>query len=399
MLTVVAWSLMAAAFAALVFYMSGVWATLRHTSRPTRAWSGAWPPISLLKPIKGDEEDLRANLRTFFVQDYPGELEVVFSTADADDAGLAAAQELAKEHPHIKVRFVLSDPHYGLNPKLSNLAAALDAAKHDLVLQSDANVRVRPEYLTRVVGELLAEDAALLSSMVVGEGEESAGAAMENLQLSAWIAPATCFALHIGGVTCVIGKSMLLRRSELEEVGGLAAFKDHLTEDFLIGRAYGLAGKRVILSTTTVENVNVRISIDRFLSRHARWLKMRAVIHVPAFFGDLFGNPVAVGLVALAVGGFRPAMLATYAALVGVKLALDVFLMHKTRGHGMHLRHLALAPIKDLLMAAVWPYSAFSRSVEWRGVKLKVGHMSKLSPVTSRRERAAAAEAVSARRS
>ena len=81
------------------------------------------------------------------------------------------------------------------------------------------------------------------------------------------------------------------------------------------------------------------------------------------------------------------------------KLGLDVFLMHRTRGHGMHLRHLVLAPIKDLLMAAIWPYSAVSRSVEWRGVKLKVGHMSKLSPITSRRERAAAAEAVSARRS
>lgn len=398
MLTVVAWSLVAAAFAALLFFASSVWATLRHTSRPKRAWSGAWPAISLLKPIKGDEEELRANLRSFFVQDYAGELEIVFATADADDAGLAAAHELAREFPNVTVRFVLSDANYGLNPKLSNLAAALDAAAHDLVLQSDANVRVRPDYLTRIVGELLAEDAALLSSMVVGEGEQSAGAALENLQLCAWIAPATCFALHIAGVTCVIGKSMLLRRSELEEVGGLAAFKDHLTEDFLIGRAYVLAGKRVVLSTTSVENVNVRISVDRFLSRHARWLKMRAVIHVPAFCGDLLGNPVAVGLVGVVVGGFRPAILASYGAIVLAKLGLDVFLMHRTRGHGMHLRHLVLAPIKDLLMAAIWPYSAISRSVEWRGVKLKVGHMSKLSPITSRRDRAADAEAVGARR-
>ena len=398
MLTVVAWSLIAAAFAALLFYVSSVWATLRHTSRRVPAWSGAWPAISLLKPIKGEEEELRANLRTFFEQDYAGEIEIIFSTADADDAGLAAAHEIARAYPNAKVRFVLSDVHFGLNPKLSNLAAALAAASHDLVLQSDANVRVRRDYLTRVVGELLAEDGALLSSMVVGAGEESVGAALENLQLSAWIAPATCFALHIGGVTCVIGKSMLLRRSELDEVGGIAAFKDHLTEDFLIGQAYIAAGKRVILSTTTVENVNVRSTVDRFLSRHARWLMMRAVIHVPAFFGDLFSNPVAVGLVGVALGGFRPAMLATYGAIVSVKVAGDVFLMHKTRGHGMHLRHIALAPIKDLMMAAVWPYSALSRTVEWRGVKLKVGPMSKLSPATTKRARADAAGSVGAPR-
>jgi ceramide glucosyltransferase len=383
-LDVAAWSLLCASFGALIFFAVAVWATLRHTARTPRAWDGPWPALSLLKPIKGDEEDLRANLRSFFVQDYPGELEIVFATADADDPGLAAARALAAEFPERRVRFVLSDPHYGLNPKLSNLAAALDAAAHDLVLQSDANVRVRPDYLRRIVGELLAEDGALLSSMVVGAGEESVGAALENLQLSAWIAPATCFALHVAGVTCVIGKSMLLRRSELATVGGLAAFKDHLTEDFLIGQAYADAGRRVILSTTTVENVNVKATVDRFLSRHARWLQMRAVIHVPAFCGDLFGNPVAVGLIGVALAGFRPLPLAVFAGIVAVKVALDVFLMRRTRGHGMHARHLLLAPVKDLMMAAVWPYAAVARTVEWRGVRLRVGKMSRLSPLPAR---------------
>ena len=42
----------------------------------------------------------------------------------------------------------------------------------------------------------------------------------EDLQLGAMIAPGTCTALHVAGVTCVIGKSMLLRRSELEALGG-----------------------------------------------------------------------------------------------------------------------------------------------------------------------------------
>jgi ceramide glucosyltransferase len=182
----------------------------------------------------------------------------------------------------------------------------------------------------------------------------------------------------------VIGKSMLLRKSELATVGGLAAFKDHLTEDYLIGQAYAQAGRRVILSTTTVENVNVRASVDRFLSRHARWLQMRAVIHVPAFFGDLFGNPVAVGLVGVALAGFRPAPLGVFAGITLVKVAFDVFLMRRTRGHGMHARHLALAPLKDLMMAAVWPYAAVARTVEWRGVRLRVGKMSHLSPLPAR---------------
>src|SRR5690606_20502753 len=119
----------------------------------------------------------------------------------------------------------------------------------------------------RIVGELVAENGSLLSSMVVGVDERSPGAAMENLQLSAMIAPSTCFALRYFGVTCVIGKSMLFRRSDLEALGGLEPVKDVLAEDYLLGRAFEKSGRKVILSTTVAENVNRDTTVDRFMSR------------------------------------------------------------------------------------------------------------------------------------
>jgi ceramide glucosyltransferase len=383
----IAWTLLCAGFGSLAFFSLGLVAVLRHTARQPPPFDGPWPAVSLLKPLKGLEEELDRNLRSLYAQDYPGEREVVFATADEGDPALAVARAVAAEFPAIPTRFVRSDPEWGLNPKLSNLAAAWDAAAHDLVLQSDANVRVRPDYLRRIVGELCAERASLLSSMVVGTGERSAGAAMENLQLSAFIAPATCFALRFFGVAVVIGKSMLLRKSELREVGGLAAFKDYLTEDYLIGAAYQAAGKRVLLSSTTVENVNVQASVDRFIARHTRWLKMRAVIHVGAFCGDLMANPVTVGLLGAALGGFRAPVAVAYALLVAGKLGLDALVMRLTRGRGMPLRYLLLAPVKDLLMGAIWPYSAVSRTVEWRGVRLRVGKMSALRREGARAEK------------
>ena len=364
---------------ALGTFAVGTWATVRHTSQPAaKVPDSALPPVTILKPVKGLEELLEQNLRTFYEQRYPNAIEVVVSSTERDDPALAVARRVARDYPAISTRFVLSDPSAGLNPKVANLRGTLDTAEHNLVLQCDANVRVRPDYLHRVVSELIDGHGQLLTSMVVGVGEQSAGAAMENLQLSAFIAPAMCLVLRVFGVTCVVGKSMLFRRTELAELGGLEAVKDILAEDYVLGDLYARAGKRALLSSTTAENVNVDATVDRFMSRHARWLKMRVVINVPAFVADLLGNPVALATFATLVSGFDLRFVGANLAIIAVKMAGDGWLVRRTRGTPMKLRHLLLAPVKDVLMGAMWPYAAVSRSIEWRGAKLRIGKMTRL---------------------
>ena len=267
--------LIVATWAALLLYTVGIWASYRHRGRrwEPKQSDAAYPALSLLKPIKGIEEALESNLRSFFEQDYPGPLEFVFASEDEDDPGIVVAKNVALACPQIPSRFVVSDASFGLNPKVANLAGALKAASHDVVMQSDANVRASPAYLRTIVDEFIHKDASLLTSLVVGVGEENSAAAMENLQLSAFIAPAVCTALFVAKVNCVIGKSMLFRRSEIEELGGLEQVRDILCEDFILGERYQSAGKTVVLSATTVQNVNKRIGFGQFFSRHSRWLK------------------------------------------------------------------------------------------------------------------------------
>lgn len=365
---------------ALLLYGMALLATLWHTGRaPVVLPEAELAPVSILKPLKGIEESLEGNLRSFFVQDYPS-FEIVFATTTADDPALPLARALAAEYPHIPTRFVFSDPDFGLNPKVANLAGALRGARHDLVLQSDANVRARPDYLRRVVAELRAENGALLSSMVVGVGERSVGALLDNLQLSAFTAPGTCFALKAAGIVCVIGKSMLFWRKDLEDVGGLELVRDILAEDYVLGRAFQKAGKHVILSTTTAENVNVHSNVEHFMSRHARWLKMRAAIHVPGFVLDLFANPTGLALLAFLTSGFDWRFGLALAGITVIKSMGDAFLVRRTRGVPLSLGHRFLTPLRDVLMMAIWPYAAFSRSIEWRGVRLRLGWNTRLRP-------------------
>ncbi len=380
-------TLLSLATFALSFFALGVLAVALHVRRRIPVPEGALPPVSILKPLKGLEEHLEENLETFFLQDYPAPFEIVFSSTDEDDPALRVARKVAARHPERTVRFAISDPDFGLNPKVANLRGAMRAAKHDLVLQSDANVRARPDYLTRVVSELEGDGGHLLSSLVVGVGEGSVGARLENLQLGAMIVPSVCFALRFFGVPCVIGKSMLFRRSELEALGGLESVRDVLAEDYLLGRAFQAAGKNVLLSSTVAENLNQDVSIERFMSRHGRWLKMRAVLHVPAFIADLFANPVAFALAAILAAAvearhapFEPGVVIAAVGIVVGKMVLDRVALRAVRGRDMGVVGMLLGPLKDVLMLGVWPYAAVSRSIEWRGVKLRMGWGTKLRP-------------------
>ena len=274
----------------------------------------------------------------------------------------------------------MTDENWGLNPKVSNLQGALSAASHDLVLQTDANVWAPPDYVQSVVSELLAKEASLLSSLVCGVGERSIGAAMENLQLTTYVAPGCCAALKVAGITCVIGKSMLLRRSELRALGGLELVKDSLAEDFLLGRHFEAHGKRVLLSATPIRNLNVDMPVERLFARHARWLKMRAVIHPPGFIADFFANPIAVALLALLASGFDHTLSLAFAALLVVKTLVDGLLVKAIRGVPMKVQHVVWVPVKDTLMFGIWLYAIFSRSVVWRGIRFRLGSDSQLLP-------------------
>jgi ceramide glucosyltransferase len=153
----------------------------------------AWPAVTLIKPLAGLEEGLERNLISLFAQSYNGRLEVVFSSANEIDPAWPVARRIAACFPAIPVRFVIA-PRFGLNPGLSNVAAAVRAARHDLILHSDANTLFRPDSLAYLVADFVNTGAGILSCAVVGEGERSLWAAVENAQLTVFTAPAMCFA-------------------------------------------------------------------------------------------------------------------------------------------------------------------------------------------------------------
>lgn len=333
------------------------------------------PPVTIFKPLKGEDEGLEENLRSFFQLDYPT-YQLLFCVAQADDPAINVVNGLLAEFPTHDSRLIVGCPAFGLNPKVESLASMDRFRKHDTILISDSNVRVRPSYLRETSCYLSEPGVGLVSNVFVGVGEAQTGAVLENLQLNGFIAGGVALA-SICRVTCVVGKSMLMPVHALEAIGGFAAVRNLLAEDQVIGIRVRKAGYSVRLSHHVIENVNQARGFGWFLNRHSRWYKIRRQLALAAFLAEPSANLAAIGLV-WAISGESGIAWGGLAVLVGLGVMRDALQTRWLRGTFPKLRHLAFSPVKDMFLLPIWFDALVNQRVQWRGHRFLVGRYTRL---------------------
>jgi ceramide glucosyltransferase len=344
------------------------------------------PPVSILKPLRGLDDKLFDNLASFCTQDYP-EYEILFSLQDRNDPAYKVVKKIQDKYPDKNITIVVERCNAGLNPKVNNLIPSYQKARHPFILISDSNVMVGKDYLREITRHTQDPAVGLVSNVIRGVGGRSIGAILENLHLNSFILGSVSFLDQFLGMPCVIGKSMLMKKNDLEALGGLEAFKDILAEDFIIGREMHSAGKKVVLSNYLISNVNEYWGIKRFLNRHTRWGKLRWRIGGFKYFSELLANPVFVAALPVIVSGPSQITL-SFAGLVGLVKVLGDSIIGRTIGtvvNGNEMDERSpliyfLAPVKDLIIGIVWFVPLVSATVVWRGNRYLIGKDSRLAP-------------------
>jgi ceramide glucosyltransferase len=338
-----------------------------------------YPPISILKPLNGLDDHLFDNLASFCNQDY-SRFEILFSLQDPNDPAYRVVQKIKDKFPDREISLTIERCDDGWNPKVNNMLPAYRKARYPYLLISDSNVMVESDYLSKVIQPLKDPEVGLVTNLIRGVGAKSIGSLFENLHLNSFVLGNVCFLKKFQNIPCVIGKSMLMRRSDLEVLGGLRAFKDLLAEDHFIGEKIKERGQRVILSNDMVNNVNEYWGLKRFLNRHLRWGKMRWKIMGYKYFLELIGNPVFLSLSSLIFEGLsgRALTLTAFASLIK---GMGDFYIGKKINAQIHPLAYLLSPLKDLLIGLLWFISIANDTVVWRGKRYLIGQDTALSPI------------------
>lgn len=340
---------------------------------------GFTPPVSVLKPVCGLDPDQYASFETFCGQEYP-DYELLFGALDPADPALSVVLRLAADHPECNIRLIAGGEKLGRNYKVSTLRLLARAARHDLLVLCDSDMRVGPDYLRRIVAPFHARDVGLVTCPYRGCLARNLAARLEALGIGADFMPGVLLTEWLWGTRFAFGSTIAVRRAALDAAGGFEALADELADDYRLGMGVRAAGYRILLSDYVVDDVLGAEDFRAMWARRLRWARTARVLQPAGWAGSFIthGTPLAIAFAASA--GFSRAGWMVLAATLLVR-AVTATGTARLLGDTNLPRLLPLLPLSDLLGFALWALSFAGNTVEWRGRKFRLGPGGRLEEI------------------
>lgn len=346
---------------AAAYQVFAIVACVRFRSQDNRSLTAAarnrsfgHPPVSILKAVRGLDPGFRAAIESHTKLD--GEYELLCGVRSLEDPAVA----VLREFPQVRV---IECTTLTPNQKAGVLMDLARAAKYDTLVVNDADIRVEPDYLTRVTAPLIDPQVGLVTCLYRPEGSTFA-ARFEGLGVSAEFAPSALVARLVGVEEFAMGSTLAFRREDLERIGGFAAVSQYLADDYQLGAKLHGLGLKCVLSDVIVAT-HLGGTWRDVWAHQVRWAR---TIRVSKFSGYL-GLPATfatVWAVAIACGGEWSLALAVLAARMLMAFVSGWMVMRSRDVPRLWF----LIPLRDLFGAAVWAAGLFGNSVVWRGQKL-----------------------------
>ena len=358
----VATALLVLAGGGLAYLALAIAAVGRLASRPAPA--AEWqPPVTVLKPMHGDEPGLFDALASCCEQDYPGRVEWIFGVGDARDPAIDAFDRLRTAFPRLDLTLVVDARQHGSNRKVSNLINMLAASRHEVVVLADSDMHVGRDYLRRVVAVLAPDGVGAVTCLYHGVDDGTLWSRLSRLAIDTHFLPSVAVGIALGMAKPCFGSTIALRRETLDRAGGFEALASDLADDYRLGERVRALGLDVAVTPFTIGHACPERSAASLLRQELRWVRTIRSIDPAGHAGSLVAHPLPFALSAatLAPGPMSFAFVALAAGLrVGLCLAVE-------RAFGLHRHPYWLAPVRDLMSFAVFVASFTGRGVSWRG--------------------------------
>jgi ceramide glucosyltransferase len=313
------------------------------------------------------ENYIEDTLRSAFHLDYP-RYEIVFCAANAHDAAVPLVRRLIAAHPHVAARLLIGNETISDNPKLNNVCKGWRAAAYDWIVMADSNVLMPRDYIERLLAAWRA-DTGVVSSPPAGGRPQGFWAELEcaflNTYQLRW--QYTSAAIGLGFAQ---GKSMLYRRSQIDEAGGIRLLAAEAAEDAATTKVVRDLGLRVRLVDAPFEQPLGYRSAGEVCARQLRWAKLRQAsfrqYYALEILSGSLGPLTAAAYVVAALGLPLGSVVAFVATWYGAEAAL-------ARAAGWHLSFKSPAAwmLRDALLPLLWIGGWLGRGFVWRGNEMR----------------------------
>lgn len=342
------------------------------------------PGATLYKPLYGREFELKENLRSFFNQDYPA-FQIVFGAGREDDPAVGVVRELIAEYPDVDAELVIDGTSNGYNPKVSNLINMDKTAKYDLMIISDSDMVVEPDYIDRIVLGFSGPKIGLVTCLYKGTPAPGLASHLGAMFISQWFTPSALIPATFGKMQNCFGATMAVKRPVLQEIGGLAALVGNLADDYTLGRLVREAGYEIALGDVVVENCVEEKGLKSLVLHELRWARTIRSVEPLGFLSTFLTDAVPLAIIT----GFL-AYLSGFDALFsivpfGLALLIRLLLHFSTKSTFSSKQPLSfwIIPIRDILSFFVRLLCYTGRTVNWRDTEISVdkgGEITHLGP-------------------
>jgi ceramide glucosyltransferase len=356
--------------------VAGVLHFRRHRAAADPSFS---PPVSLLKPLHGAEPNLAEHLEGFFQQDYPA-YEIIFCARTANDAGLNIARQVAIRYPSIPARFLTSGEPPFANAKIASLERMAQTAENSILVVSDSDVRVTPQYLRAVVSPFGDEKVGLVTCPYRGvpspalpasnHGTAALWSQLEGVGMSIEMTAGVLVANMLEGMHFALGPTMAVRSVCVQEMGGFHVLGQYCADDFLLGNLVAAKGHRVVFSHHTIDHIVLNTGFVDSMRHQVRWSKSTRFSRPKGHFGTslTFSMPFALLSFITALSLHWPWIaVALLAEGIVTRLLMAAVVGSAVVQERTLARTMLLFPLRDLMGFGFWLASYGSNKILWRG--------------------------------
>jgi ceramide glucosyltransferase len=292
-------------------------------------------------------------------------------------------EKLRRDFPEREIRVLYGSGRIATNDKVAKLERMVSEARHEVVVISDSDVRVRPDYLRQVTAPLSRPGVGAVTCFYVPTEETKFTDRLQNIGMMSDFYPGILVAWQLDGIKFALGPTIATTRTRLAGFGGYAAIENRPADDLLVGRLIADQGYEVVLLPYTIETVADYASFRELLYKRLRWIVVMRNLRPWGHFGLIFTWGLAWVLAGVAShprAAVAAGFLGAYAVLRSVMTALIAGWGLRQAGYW---KNLWLIPLWDAVACVIWLVSFSRNSIRWRGADYYIRD-GQLVPVSTR---------------